>query len=297
MDQRFQEEFYEVPTLGELELVEVDHRRYLVLEQPAREQRGVAGIGRQLAAGADQQHVDRFAQTRELALVIQHDRLDPAAFGDEPEQPRFAATRIRLNKKSGVDQCGKIEFQLSAADDLPDVHRRFRSRLAVYLTRTSPGINVSPNLSPSVLCQKRPQCFPQPPPAARNCLHIPRVGGKSLGHQNSHRLIALPLQPLINASGDYAIGKFPCDRLYPDSFRSGQRLAIAAAAFALSSLSIEVDAPMLELGASRSHAHGPMPLDPKAQHRRLPAYILYASQLPGMHSLRFGAHKLMPAAG
>src|SRR6266851_1183474 len=70
MDQRFKEEFYEVPALGELELVEVDHRRHLVLEQPAREQRSMTGIGRQLAAGAHQQHVDRFAQTRELALVI-----------------------------------------------------------------------------------------------------------------------------------------------------------------------------------------------------------------------------------
>jgi len=52
------------------------------------------------------------------------------------------------------------------------------------------------------------------------------------------------------------------------------------------------------LGARReSIPHpSPVPLDPKAQHRRLPAYILYASQLPGMHSLRFGAHKLMPAA-
>jgi len=38
-DQRFKEEFYEAPALGELELVEVDHRRNLVLEQPAREQR------------------------------------------------------------------------------------------------------------------------------------------------------------------------------------------------------------------------------------------------------------------
>src|SRR5216683_2333434 len=188
MDQRFQEELYEVPALGELELVEVDHRRNLVLEQPTGEQCRVTGIGRQLAAGADQQHVDRFAQTRELALVIQYDGLNPGALRDEAQQPRLTAARIRLNKKSGVDQRGKIEIQLSAADDLPDVHRRFRSRLAVCLTRTRPGINVSPNLSPSVLGQKRAQCFPQPPPAAGNCLHIPRVVGKNLGHQNSHRL-------------------------------------------------------------------------------------------------------------
>jgi hypothetical protein len=30
----------------------------------------VARIGRQFTAGADQQDVDRFAQTRELALVV-----------------------------------------------------------------------------------------------------------------------------------------------------------------------------------------------------------------------------------
>jgi hypothetical protein len=38
--------------------------------KPAREKRRMAGIGRQFAAGADQQHVDRFAQTRELVLVV-----------------------------------------------------------------------------------------------------------------------------------------------------------------------------------------------------------------------------------
>jgi len=37
-------------------------RTDLVLEQPARKQRGVARIGRQFTAGADQQDVDRFAQ-------------------------------------------------------------------------------------------------------------------------------------------------------------------------------------------------------------------------------------------
>ena len=31
-------------------------------------------------------------------------RLDAGAFGDETEQPRLAATRIRLNEKAGVDQ-------------------------------------------------------------------------------------------------------------------------------------------------------------------------------------------------
>ena len=63
--------------------------------------------------------VDRFAQTRELALVIQYDGLNSGALGNEAEQPRLTAARIGLNKKSGVDQRRKIEFQLSAADDLP----------------------------------------------------------------------------------------------------------------------------------------------------------------------------------
>src|SRR5229473_1172251 len=187
MDQRFQEEFYEVPALGELELVEVDHRRNLVLEQPAREQRGMTGIGRQLAAGADQQHVDRFAQTRELALVIQYDGLNPGALRDEAQQPRLTAARIRLNEKAGVDQRGKIEFQLSTADDLPDVHRRFRSRLSLRLTRTRFGINVSPDLPPAVLSDQRFQRRPQPLAPPVNRLHVPRIVWKNLGHQTPRR--------------------------------------------------------------------------------------------------------------
>src|SRR5712692_6713142 len=136
MDQRFQEEFYEVPALGELELVEVEHGRNLVLEQPAREQRGMTGIGRQLAAGADQQHVDRFAQTRELALVIQYDGLNPGALRDEAQQPRLTAARIGLNEKAGIDQRREIELQLLTADDLPDNHGLFHVALNALLRPT-----------------------------------------------------------------------------------------------------------------------------------------------------------------
>src|SRR5712692_763118 len=70
VDERLDKKLDEAAPLSELQLVEIDHRRNLVLEQPAREQRGVARIGRQFTAGADQQDVDRFAQTRELALVV-----------------------------------------------------------------------------------------------------------------------------------------------------------------------------------------------------------------------------------
>ena len=45
--------------------------------QRAREQSGMTRIGRKLATCADQQHVNRLAQTCELAFAIQHERLDP----------------------------------------------------------------------------------------------------------------------------------------------------------------------------------------------------------------------------
>ena len=52
--------------------------------QRAREQGGMTRIGRKLATCADQQHVNRLAQTCELAFAIQHKRLDPpGALGDK----------------------------------------------------------------------------------------------------------------------------------------------------------------------------------------------------------------------
>jgi hypothetical protein len=82
-----------------------------------------------------------------------------------------------------------------------------------------------------------------------------------------------------------AIGKLPCDRLYPGSFGARQGLTVAAAVFASGCLSIEVDVPVLELGASRAQTHRPVPLDPKAQHRRLPANNLHPPKLARAHTL------------
>jgi len=73
----------------------------------------VARIGRQLSAGADQQHVNRFTQACEFALVVQHNSLDSGALGNQPQQPRFAAAGVRLNKQLSVDQRGGDRVQAS----------------------------------------------------------------------------------------------------------------------------------------------------------------------------------------
>jgi hypothetical protein len=67
-------------------------------------------IGRKLTAGADQQHIRRLAQTCELAFIIEDDGLDTGALGNEPQEPRLAATRISLNEKARVDQRRKVEL-------------------------------------------------------------------------------------------------------------------------------------------------------------------------------------------
>src|SRR5712692_2173889 len=97
VDERLEKKLDEAAPLSELQLVEIDHRRDLVLEQPAREQRGVARICRQFTAGADQQHVHRLTQTCELALIVEDDGLDPGALSNEPQQPRLAAAGIGLD--------------------------------------------------------------------------------------------------------------------------------------------------------------------------------------------------------
>ena len=81
MNERIEKQLYKVTTLGELKLVEIDCCGYLVLDEPAREQRGVAGIGRQLAAGTNQQHVHTLAQAGKLPLMVEHNCLDASAFG------------------------------------------------------------------------------------------------------------------------------------------------------------------------------------------------------------------------
>jgi len=42
------------------------------------------------------------------------------------QQPRLAAARIRLDEKSGVNQCGQVTFQLPVVDNLSDDHRFIR---------------------------------------------------------------------------------------------------------------------------------------------------------------------------
>jgi len=75
----------------------------------------------------------------------------------------------------------------------------------------------------------------------------------------------------------------------------GRRLAVAAPAFALGCLSIKVDAPLLEPGAGRTSTHRTMPLDPEAEHRRIPPYCLHSTDLARMHTLRVATPKLVPA--
>src|SRR5271154_4509199 len=121
MDQRFQEEFDKAPAVGKLEFIEIDDCGNLVFQQPPREQRRVAGIGRQLAASTYQQYIDRLTQTGKLTFIVQNDRLNPGALGNEPQQPRLAAARIGLNEKPGIDQHRQVELQLRATSDLPDL--------------------------------------------------------------------------------------------------------------------------------------------------------------------------------
>jgi hypothetical protein len=85
----------------------------------------VARIGRQLAARPDQQHVHGLAQACEFALIVEYDRLDSGALGNQSQQPRFAAAGVGLDKKSGVDQRREIEFQPPASEHLSDDHRLF----------------------------------------------------------------------------------------------------------------------------------------------------------------------------
>src|SRR5712691_684375 len=131
VDERLEKELYELAALRQLKLVEIDYRRNLVLDKPAREQRGLARISRQLAASAHQQHVHGLAQACKFALIVQDDGLNARAFGDEPEQPRLATARVSLNEKSRVDQRGEVKLQLLTTDDLADNHRRFLVDLRV----------------------------------------------------------------------------------------------------------------------------------------------------------------------
>jgi hypothetical protein len=64
--------------------------------------------------------------SRKLAnspFIVQDDGLDAGAFGNEPKQPRLAATGTRLDEKAPVDQRGQVTLELPAVDNLSDDHR------------------------------------------------------------------------------------------------------------------------------------------------------------------------------
>src|SRR5208283_2629277 len=84
VNKRLEKKLYEAAPLSKLQLIEINHCRNFVFKQAPREQRGVARIGRQFAAGADQKNVHRLTQTCELALIVEDDRLDPGTLGDKP---------------------------------------------------------------------------------------------------------------------------------------------------------------------------------------------------------------------
>jgi hypothetical protein len=66
------------------------------------------------------------SEAKVFALVVEHERLDSGAFGNQAQQPRFASAGVGLDKKPGVDQGREIEFHSPAADHLSDDHRLLR---------------------------------------------------------------------------------------------------------------------------------------------------------------------------
>lgn len=70
-----------------LSFIQIHDSGNLVLNQSPREQRRVTRIGRNFAAGADQQYIHRLTLTRELALVVEDNSLDSGALSNEPQQP------------------------------------------------------------------------------------------------------------------------------------------------------------------------------------------------------------------
>src|SRR5579875_408192 len=138
-----------------------------------------------------------------------------------------------------------------------------------------PGIDILPDGTPSTFAEQRFQRRPQPLTASGDSLHVPRIVWKYSGHQDPHRAVPQPLQARIAAFGHDDIGKFPGDWLSLYCFGAWQRLPIAAVALASGGSSVDIDKPMLKLGARRAHAHRAMPLNGKAEHRRIPAHILH----------------------
>src|SRR6516162_10109164 len=83
VDERIEKQVHELAPLAELQLVKIDYGGHFVLDQPSRQECGVARIGQQLATRADQQHIHCLAQACELAFVIEDNRLDAGTFSNE----------------------------------------------------------------------------------------------------------------------------------------------------------------------------------------------------------------------
>jgi hypothetical protein len=75
--------------------------------------------------------IHRLAQAGKFALIIQDDDLNAGTLGDEAQQPRLAATRIRLDQKPGIDQRWQVTFELPSLDNLSNDHRPYRSETTV----------------------------------------------------------------------------------------------------------------------------------------------------------------------
>src|SRR5216683_3324352 len=98
------------------------------------------------------------------------------ALGDQAKQPRFAAARIGLNEKAGVDQRREIELQLFTSDDLPDNHGLF------HAAPKCPAPPNPPQESPSAILTRRPRrLWPQTTPGLRGMQLNDRARAGGLG--------------------------------------------------------------------------------------------------------------------
>jgi hypothetical protein len=74
--------FTKLATFAELQLVNIDYGRDLVLDKPARQERRMARIRGELAARTYQQHVYGLAQAGKFSLIVEHNCLDTGTFGN-----------------------------------------------------------------------------------------------------------------------------------------------------------------------------------------------------------------------
>ena len=171
MNERVEEEFYEAAAIEQFESYRIYNRRHLVLQQPSRQQRRVTRIGRQLTARTNQQHIDCFAQARELTLVVQDDSLNARTSSDKTQQPRFAAPRIRLNHQPCVDQrAGR-----SSSSFWPPTICPGRSGIAAYRHGLLAAFHETALGAVLLVARFWPRCAPghpgvRAPPRADSCL-------------------------------------------------------------------------------------------------------------------------------